>query len=130
TCRRCSFEWTPIIDRVAESPAADAPATLRVHAVQAIEALAARRDGADDDTLPDRVVRLQSGAEFIDHADRLVAEDQARLDRVFATDDVHIRAADGRRRDADDGFAGARRRLLNLFDRQPVSSLEYDGLHR
>ena len=28
------------------------------------------------------------------------------LDRVFAADDVHVGAADGRRRDADDGFAG------------------------
>ena len=43
------------VDGVAEAPAADAAAALRVHTVQAVEALAAWRDGADDDALPDGV---------------------------------------------------------------------------
>ena len=44
------------VDGVAEAPAAERAAALRVRAVQAVEALAARRDRADDDALADRVV--------------------------------------------------------------------------
>ena len=41
------------VDGVAEAPAAERAAALRVRAVQAVEALAARRDRADDHALAD-----------------------------------------------------------------------------
>ena len=80
-------------------------AALRMRAVQAIEALPARRDRADDDALADRVLAFQALAELLDDADRLVAEDQALADGVFALDDVDVGAADRRRRDPDDRFS-------------------------
>ena len=107
-----------------------AAAALRVDAVQAVEALAARRDRADDDALADRVELVEPWAELVDDADRLVTQDQARLDRILAADDVHVRAADRRGRDADDRLAGARRRLRDLFDRNPILALEHHRFHR
>ena len=66
------------VDRVAEPPAAERAAALRVRAVQAVEALPAGRDRADDHALADGVVLLEAGAELLDDADRLVSEDRAR----------------------------------------------------
>ncbi|MNY02123.1 hypothetical protein D3C86_1346820 [compost metagenome] len=40
-------------------------------------------------------------AKLLDHADRFMADGQARLDRILALEDVDIRAADGGGRDAD-----------------------------
>ena len=99
------------VDGVAEAPAADglvavAVAALAEVAGQAGSALAARRDRADEHALAD-LVAGHAGAELVDDAHRLVADDQARPDRVFALEDVDVGAADRRRRDADDGFAGA-----------------------
>ena len=82
-----------------------APPHCECDAVQAIEALAARRDRADDDALADGVVGLEPGAELLDDADRLVAEDQPGPHRILAADDVHVGAADRRRRDPDDRLA-------------------------
>ena len=45
-------------------------------AVQAVEALSARRDGADDDALTDVILGLEPLAERVDDADRLVSEDR------------------------------------------------------
>ena len=88
------------VDGVAEAPAADglvagAVAALREVAGQAGVALAARRDGADEDALAD-LVAGHAGAELLDDADRLVADDQPGPDRVLALDDVEVGAADRR----------------------------------
>ena len=93
------------VDRVAEPPAAERAAALRVGAVQAVEALAARRNRADDDPLADLVLSFEPGAELLDDADRLVAEDESRPDRILAADDVDVRSADGRRGDANHRLA-------------------------
>ena len=71
------------VDRVAEAPAAEglvavAVAALAEVAGQAGAALAARRDRADEHALAD-LVAGHAGAELLDDADRLVADDQARL---------------------------------------------------
>ena len=64
------------VDRVAESPAAQRAAALRVGAVQTVEALAAWRDRPDDDALPDVILVVEPVAELLDDANRLVSEDQ------------------------------------------------------
>ena len=84
---------------------------LRVRAVQAVEALTARRDGADNHPLPDSVFVIQSFAQRVDHADGLVPEHQSGAHLVLAFHDVHIGAADGGRGYPDNGLAGARHRL-------------------
>src|SRR3954468_5411488 len=98
-------------------------------AVEAIEALAARRDRPDDDALADRVFVAEPAAEFLDDADRLVAEHEARLDRVLAANDVHVGPADRRGRDANHGLSPSRRRLRHLLDGDAVLLPEYDGFH-
>ena len=68
------------VDGVAEPPAADglvaaAVAALREVAGEAGVALAARRDGADEHAVAD-LVAGHAGAELLDDADRLVADDR------------------------------------------------------
>ena len=71
------------IDGVAEPPAADRLVAAAVAALarlpgEARAALAARRDRADEDALAD-LVAGDAGAELVDDADRLMADDEARL---------------------------------------------------
>ena len=102
---------------------------LRVNAVQAIEALAARRDGADDDALADRVVLVQTAPELVDHADRFVAEYQSLFHRVLALDDVHVRPANGRGSDADNRLASLRSGTGNILHPQVTDPMKYNRLH-
>src|SRR5262249_27515567 len=113
-----------------ELPAAQRPAALRARSIQAVEALPARRDGADDDPLADGVDVFESGPELFDDPHRLVTEDQPGLHGILAADDVHVRAADRGGRDPNPRCAGARPRPRHLFDREAVFSFEYDSLHR
>ncbi len=93
------------VDRVAEAPAADGvTAALRLAPVQAGMALATRRDGAHDHALAN-LVPGHAGAQFVDRANWLVPDRQARLDGILAFQDMDIGAADRRQRDLDDGFA-------------------------
>jgi len=103
-------------------------AALRVHAVQAIEALAARGDRADDNALPRRVGRLESRAEFFDDPDRLMSEHEAGLDRILPAHNVHVGATDGRGRDANDRLPGARRGS-RLLHGDAILALEHDSFH-
>ena len=96
------------INRVAEAPSAQGAAALGARVVQAIEALTAGSNRPDDDAVADLVLAFQAFAECLDDADRLMAKDQALAHGVFTLDDVDVGAANGRGRDADDGFAGAR----------------------
>src|SRR6185295_3421261 len=98
-------------------------------AAQAIEALAARGDRADNDTLSDSVEVFKAWPELVDHADWLVPEDQARLHRILATNDVDVGSTNRRRRDTNHRFAGARRWLRHVFNRKPVLAFEYDSFH-
>ena len=121
------------VDRVAEAPAADGlvagpVAALREVPGEAGVALAARGDRADEHALAD-LVAGDPGAELLDHADRLMAEDQARTDRVLALDDVDVRAADRRERHPDQGLARTRPRPLHLHDVELLRRLEDVGSH-
>ena len=118
------------VDGVAEAPAAKRPVALRVRRVEAVETLPARRDGADDDALSDEVVVLQPVTERVDHPDRLVAEDETRLHRVFALDDVHVGAANGRGGDANHRLAGSRDRFLPFLDLDNAGPAEHGGFHQ
>ena len=98
------------VDRVAEAPSADgleafaAVAALRAVAREARPALAARRDGSDDDAVARREPD-DARAEGLDPPDRLVTDDEPGPDRVLALEDVHVGAADRRQRDADERLA-------------------------
>ena len=99
------------VDRVAEAPAADrlvagAVAALREAPDEAGAALAAGGDRADQDAIAD-LVAGDARTELVDDADRLVADDEPRLHRILAADDVDVGAADRRQRHADDGLARA-----------------------
>ena len=69
------------VDGVAEPPAAQRATALRMHAVQAIEALTTGRNRTDNHPLPHGVLVVETLAQLLDDADRLVPEDQARPDR-------------------------------------------------
>ena len=110
------------VDGVPEPPAAERAAALGVRRIEAIEALAARRDRADDDPLSDLVFVVQALAELVEDADRIVAENGP-ADRVLALDDVHVGPADGRGDEPDDCFAGPGPRFRHFFDPQIVDTL-------
>src|SRR5262245_57280716 len=71
------------VDGVAELPAAHWAAALRGRSVQAVEALPARRDGPNDDTIADRVKILETRAKFRDDPNRFMAEAETVLDWIL-----------------------------------------------
>jgi hypothetical protein len=96
-------------------------------AVEARVALAARRDRADDHALAD-LVAGHARAQLRDDADRLVTDDQPRLHRVLALQDVDVRAADRRRRDRTSASPGAdlrHRPLLQLDAAGPTNTAAF-----
>ena len=117
------------VDRVAEAPAADhLPVVLVARALRlgvglAEEAGAARRDRADQHPVADLVAR-DGVAELVDDADRLVADDPPRLDRVLLAPDVDVGAADRRQRDLDDRVVGAAAGHRMLLEGDPLAALE------
>ena len=98
-------------------------------AVEAGEALAAGRDGADDDALP-TLVAGHARPQLLDHADRLVADDAAALDRVLALEDVDIGAADRRGGDPDQRVARPDLRHRLLVEDDTARLDEHGRLHR
>jgi hypothetical protein len=122
------------VDGVAEAPAADrfvavAVSALRELAGEAGVALAAWGDGAHDDALADRVAG-HADSELFDDADRLVADDEARLDGILAAGDVKIGAADRRHRDANDGLARPGARFRHIFDADVIDAVKDGSAHR
>src|SRR5688572_8880567 len=118
------------IDRIAKAPASQRPAALRVRAVQAIKALAAWRDRADDDTLSDSVMCVQTRTKLLDDADRLVAEHEPWFHGILAAHDVYVRATDCRRSDLDDCLASTRHRLCHFFNTDLPLATKHHGPHR
>ena len=121
------------VDGVAEAPAAErlvapAVAALAQVARQAGATLAAGRDGPDQHSIAD-LVASDTRAELLDDADRLVADDEARADRVLALDDVDVGAADGRGGDTDHRLAGARVGPRDLLDADVARAVEHGGAH-
>jgi hypothetical protein len=101
-----------------------------VRAVEAVEALAAGGNCADDDALAYGVVLLQTVAKFLDDPHWLMAENQSRSYRVFTANDVHVSSADRRRADPNDGLARLRAWFVDLFDADVVDSVEDHRFHR
>ena len=83
----------------------------------------------DEDALTD-LVAGDARAELVDDADRLVADDQPRADRVLALEDVDVGAADRRRRDANDGLADAGARSRDRLDADVAGAVEDGRPHR
>ena len=76
------------VDRVAETPAAESLITRAVSALrklprQTSATLTARRDRADKHAVAD-VVAGNTRAEFFNHTDRLMPDDESGLDGMFA----------------------------------------------
>ena len=88
--------------------------TLRVHAIEAVEALSTRSNRADDDPLACCILVFQALAELPNHSDWLVSKDQTGPYGVLAPDDVDIRTADRSGGNANDSLAcfGSRTRCL------------------
>ena len=86
-------------------------------------AVSARRDRAGDDSLA-FVVSRHRGAELLNHADGFVADGEALPDRILALEDVHVRAADRRGRDANEcvGRSDTRQRLFTQHDAPGASN--------
>ena len=92
-----------------------AGAVLRGLAAQAGIAVAARRDGANDDPLTLFVVR-HGGTKLFDDADRFVPDGQAFADGILALEDVNIGAADRGRGDTHQRIQGTDVAELALFE--------------
>jgi len=92
-------------------------------------ALATRRNGADEDSIPN-LVADQAGSELGNDTNRLVAHDQARLDRILALQDVHVSTADRRQRDSDHGLARTGRWSRDFVDTNIARPVEDCGTHR
>jgi hypothetical protein len=135
------FAWAAVradirlraVDGVAEAPPAErliaAPmSALRQMARQARVALPAGGDGADQHAIADGVAR-QPQTELLDDADGLVSDDQARPHRVFAPENVEIRAADRGERDPDHRFTGDRPRTIDLLEPDVPDAAEDRGSH-
>src|SRR5688500_10820709 len=122
------------VDRVSKPPAAAGFVSAAVSALclmttEARAALAAWCDCADQNTIANAIAG-DSRPELIDHADRLMADDQARLDRVFAAHNVQIGSTNRRQRDTDDGLAGPGPRPHDPFDAESLDPAKHVRLHR
>jgi hypothetical protein len=91
--------------------------------------LAAGRDGADQDAIAD-LVAGHAGAELRDDADRLVSDDEPRFDRILTADDVQVGAADRRRGDLDQRFAGTGAGSRNFLDADVADAMKNGSAHR
>ncbi|KAL6048734.1 hypothetical protein QOT17_020891 [Balamuthia mandrillaris] len=114
---------------------ANLASALRGMVGQAAEALPAGRDGAHNHPLPHLVSSaglplLEARAELGDHPHGLVADGQPSLHGVLALEDVHVRPADGRGGDLDEGLAGAGPGDGLLLEEDAVGPLEDRRLHR
>jgi hypothetical protein len=87
--------------------------------------VAAGADGAGDDALA-LGVALDRRPQLLDHADRLVPYRQAARNGILALEDMDVGAADGRRRDADQGIHRTDVRDRFLLEHDP-SGLDEDG---
>src|SRR5690349_10568401 len=81
--------------------------------------LSARCDGADEYAIAD-VVSGNALAKFFDHADRLMADDETRLNWILAPDDVQVSSTNRGQRHANDGFTRSRARFVDLLDPDSV----------
>src|SRR5438046_2402435 len=100
------------MNRIAEAPAADrfiafAMSTLRLMARETRQALATRRDGADQNPIAD-LISTDPRAELVDDADCFVSDDESRANWILSLDDVEIGSADGGHRNFDDRLADSR----------------------
>ena len=123
------------VDRVPEAPRPDhhplvlVAGALRLAVRLAEEAGAARRHGAHQHPVADRV-SLHRLAELHDHAHRLVADDPPLLDRVLLAPDVDVGSADRGEGDPHDRIGRAARRAGTLADVDPLVPLEDGCSHR
>lgn len=101
---------------------------LRVMGGETGIALPARRDRPDQHAIID-VVPGDAGAELRDDADRLMADDQPRPDRILTFDDMQVRPADGGRRDPDQRLARPGMRPRNVFHADVARAMEHRGAH-
>ncbi len=93
-------------------------------------ALAAARPPGEGDPLPDREPAAGRGAERLDDAGALVADDDRQPRRQVAGHVVQVAVADAGRLDAHEHLAGARRVELDVLDRQRLAGgAQHRGSH-
>jgi hypothetical protein len=103
--------------------------TLRQVTGEARPALSTRRDGADQDTVADFVAG-DTNPQLLNHADGLMSDHESGLHRILAADDVQVGAADRRRRDLDQRFAGTNAWTRNFLDADVADAMKDGGAHR
>ena len=121
------------IDGVSKTPAADSLIALAMSALGVLSretnaALAARSVGTNQHPVPNFVAG-DSQPDFVDHPDWLVTDDESGLNRVFATNNMQISAADGRECDADNGFAKSRMWPGHFFHANVIHTAENGRSH-
>jgi hypothetical protein len=85
--------------------------------------LSARRDGAYEHAITD-LIATETGAEFFDHSDRFMSDNEAVGNRILTSNNVEIRAADRRERYANHRFAGAGARFSYLLNADVVLAVK------
>src|SRR6185369_6259551 len=95
---------------------------------EASPALSARCNRSHQHAVAD-VVSGNSFAELFNNANRLVTDDQAGLNRIFAPNDMHIGSAIRSERHANDSLAGAGAWFFYLFDSNVVFGMKNICLH-
>ena len=121
-------------DGVAETPAAERFVTVLTTALRPLRrktgtALTARRNRSGHHAIADFVAG-DTFAQFFDDADWLVTDDQARLHRILAAQDVQIGSTDRRQRDANNRFAETGARSRHFFYTDVVCTVKYVCPHR
>src|SRR5581483_494008 len=91
-------------------------------------ALTAGSDGPHKHAITDFIAG-DAGAEFFDHAHRLVADDEARINRVLAAHDMQISAADRRQRHANHRLASAGAGLFYFINADLIHPMKYVSSH-
>jgi hypothetical protein len=99
-----------------------------MEAAQRGVAVSARADGAGDHALA-LDITLDGGPQFFDHADGFVPDRKPARDGIFALQDMDIGAADGGRRDPDQGIQRPHIRNRLLIEHDPSGLDENGGLH-
>src|SRR4029453_17987282 len=117
------------VDGVTEFPAADWAAALRPIAAQAVIALTARSDRTHQHTLANRVA-CEPDAEFVNHADGFMTNNETRFHRIFAFEDVQIRSAYRCQRYSDYSFARTRPWNGGLLDSNLIRPAKHERSHR
>ena len=121
------------VDRISETPSTERFISFAVTALcrmarQACAALAARCDRADQHAFAELVAR-NALANLFNNADRFVTDHEARLDRIFTSDDVQVSSANRGEGHFNDDFTRSGARFFYLLNTYFVLPKKYICFH-